>query len=317
MADNLTVTKHLEKEEIVLLTKASKTSQAQNRSAEEFKEMLIARNCISSFDSYLEFMDRKELVSAIRLCWRLGYDETVHPSNLSGGLMSDFDFIQVTPKKSLQDLVTDENMLKKLVNKRTLELQRIARNVDAFIRNMGWIEGPPAKKRKAPVSKVQLVDAIQQKLTTATAKNASAEGATAFDSVASSVTGTSSLGKSLAKACISDEADEEDMEFDEHYTKPSNEMMDSDSEHEPERTNLTTLMKNVNGNCSVVVFRDPAGAIKTKKLTAKSTKIVKEAVTEEVTFWSYYWSETKEPMTEEEYLQHLEAGGDEAEVEYI
>lgn len=249
--------KNLAKCEVDLLKDASKTSQFQNRKAEEFREMLIARNCISSFDSYLDFMGNKDLVNAIRICWRLGYDDKVNPSNLSGGLMSDFDFIQATPK-SLQNAVSDINELKRLTDKRVTELQRICRNVDAFIRNMGWIDGHPTKKRAPPVTKEQMLGRVDKLISTASAKNPSADG-----SVAS---GTSSLGKSMAKACISEEADEMDEEDEVRITGSSKKkmnMMDSDSDTEDigKKAVLDTLLKNVADDCSVVVFRDTEGSI--------------------------------------------------------
>lgn len=157
-----------------------------------------------------------------------------------------------------------------------------------------------------------MVSTVDQILSKVTTNNASAEVAAVNDSVISEITkasGTSSIGKALAKTCISEEADEGDKEESE-----KNEM-DSDSEHEVDKNpKLKTLLKGVDDDCSVVVFLDTKGAIQTKKLTAKSTKIVKQAVTEEVTFWTYYWTDTEVPMTEEEYMKHLEDGGDEAQV---
>lgn len=353
MMDIPTAMKSLANCEVVLLKKASKASQVQNRLAEEFREMLIERECISSCVSYLEFMGQKDLVTAIRLCWRLGYDDEVSLYNLSDGLMSDFAFLQATPV-ALEAIVPDPDELKRLTNKRIGELQRISRNVDAFIRNMGWIEGPPPKKRKATVTKEQMIGTVDQILSKATSNNASTEVASVNSSVTS---GTSSLGKAMGKACISEEAVEEDEEENLMNTDSEHEvdknpkpmtskllkgkkpllkginemdseknimdsdseknMMDSDSEHEVDKNfKLMTLMKGVKDDCSVVVFRDTEGAIQTKKLTAKSTKIVKAAVTEEVTFWTYYWTDSELPMTEEEYQQHLDDGGDEAEVSY-
>lgn len=92
MADTLTEV------ESNLLKNASKLSQDLHLQAQKFKEMLIARDCISHLESYVEFNQRKELIKAIRLCWQLGYDEKITPNNLSGGKMS-------TPKRSLQDIL--------------------------------------------------------------------------------------------------------------------------------------------------------------------------------------------------------------------
>lgn len=91
-------------------------------------------------------------------------------------------------------MVPDPDELKRLTDKRVGELQKITRNVEAFIRNMGWIEGPPAKKRKATVTKEQMAGSVVQILSNATTNNASAEVAFLNDSDISEVTKASVNG---------------------------------------------------------------------------------------------------------------------------
>jgi hypothetical protein len=102
--DNAEITRQLGAEEIALLQDASKASQVQDHKAEEFREMLIARDCITSNTTYAEFIKMNDLVKAIKLSWYLGYSDEKKPDNFSGGLMSDFEFIQTTPKKGLKEL---------------------------------------------------------------------------------------------------------------------------------------------------------------------------------------------------------------------
>jgi hypothetical protein len=155
--NDVTVLQSLQADEINLLKNASKTSQHLHTKAREFREMLIQRGCITGNDSYLQFMEKKELTQAIKICWSLGYDDKIKPNNLSGGKMSDFEFLQATPKKTLRELIPDDEEFSRLSKKRTLELQKIGRSIDTFIRNMGWIEGESLgglKKKKFTIVKM-------------------------------------------------------------------------------------------------------------------------------------------------------------------
>jgi hypothetical protein len=328
MAEKPSISKVLQKEEIQLLADASKTSQNQDKKAEQFREMLIQRECISFFDTYEDFKEKKNIIQAIKMCWKLGYDDQITSKNLSGGLLSDFDFIQATPSKTLRSLTQDDVELERLTAKRESEIHRINRNCDLFIRNMGWTEGRPTKKRVVLLTKDQLASAINNVIAPPATVDVVDTG-----SVVSNLSGSESLGKAMGMACLSEEATESApvnaavKKSAPVKSAPLNgevNVMDSDaSDEEAEEveevgTSLETLMNDVADGCSVVVFRDDSGKINTKTLTAKSTKVVKSTPEEQeyITFWAYYWKETEEPMTEEEYLLHLKNGGDEAEVVY-
>ena len=56
--------------------------------------------------------------------------------------------IHVKPGQ-VKDLVKGNNeLLEKLIKKRKHLLEKIARDVDNFIRDMGWQDAPPAKRQK-------------------------------------------------------------------------------------------------------------------------------------------------------------------------
>ena len=57
--------------EFALLKNASKYFQFLDRTARDFREMSIARECITPNVTYSEFIEKKELICAINICWLL------------------------------------------------------------------------------------------------------------------------------------------------------------------------------------------------------------------------------------------------------
>jgi hypothetical protein len=302
--DNVIVLKSLQADEIELLKDASKTSQHLNDKAQEFREMLIERGCISSNDSYLEFKEKKELMEAIKICWHLGYDDEIKRNNLSGGKMSDFDFLQATPKKTLRELIVDDKEYEKLSKKRTLELQKITRNVDTFIRNMGWLEGQPKKKQVLMKTKEQQASKVDELLLKASGN----------DSITSGLTEPTTLGLGNTSPMVT-EAEENlqsiDCDFGEEIKPPKNSnkkriMMTADAQMEH-------LENMVTGDEGIAVFRDTEGAIQKRRLAPKAVTLMRKSKEPEIDFWSYdYWCDG-EPMTVDEYIKWHEETGLEAE----
>ena len=119
---------------------------------------------------------------------------------------------------------------------------------------MGLIDVPPAKKRKATVTKEQMFGNVDQILHKATTNNPSAAVNGSVNSEITKASGNGSVTssattvrKAMAKACISEEA-EEGLEY-------------SDSEHEVDKNpKLKTLKKGKLLLCmtSVVLHRNSA-----------------------------------------------------------
>ena len=89
--DNAFVENNLLSKDFALL-KISKYSQFLDRTGRDFREMLIARECITPNITYVGYL--------------LGYDDE-NTRNISGGLFSDFEFLQASPKKGLEELIKD------------------------------------------------------------------------------------------------------------------------------------------------------------------------------------------------------------------
>ena len=105
--DSAFVENNMLDKEFALLRTASKYSQFLDRTARDFREMLIARECITPNVNHSEFIEKKELIRSIKMCLLLGYDVEKTPGNISGGLFSDFEFLQASPKKGLEERVKD------------------------------------------------------------------------------------------------------------------------------------------------------------------------------------------------------------------
>eukprot|EP01034_Spumella_vulgaris_P010148 gene10148-12872_t len=133
----------------------------------------------------------------------MGYDDQVKTNNLSGGVMSDFEFVQSVPKR-LRELITDDDQFERLSTKREKEIQKMGRNVDLFIRHMGWTEGPPTKKRAAPASKDSLAITLGASLDKAISAKASVDDESIFSDL-TDLTGATSLGAAMAKTCLNSE----------------------------------------------------------------------------------------------------------------
>ena len=133
-----------------LLKNASIYSQSNNKLAKEFREMLINRECISSLTTIREFMVNENLTEAIKLSWLLGYSDKNESNNLSKGLLSDYELMQLPPKINESVSTYDVDTIKELTKIRNIERRKMNRNIETFIRNMGWIEEevePKTKKR--------------------------------------------------------------------------------------------------------------------------------------------------------------------------
>jgi hypothetical protein len=226
--ENLTALKCFDDNEVQLIQDASRNARTQYKKAEQFREMLIARNVISSNASFDEFMEMKDLVNALKLCWMLVIDDQNKPGNWSNGKMSDFDFVQIKPK-AFFDLILDKNEYHMLVAKRTMEVRRISRNTDTFIRNMGWKEGPPSKKRAlsapvtkgdiiakmntvcaTPVSNDMIVDPVIDNMPAGIFITIASDNVSSLTSLDTHGELNDSLGKAMAKNCIDDQAVEDE-----------------------------------------------------------------------------------------------------------
>lgn len=115
IVDNAFVENNLLDKEFALLKTASKYSQFLDRTARDFRDILIARECITPNVAYSESIEKKELICAIKMCWLLGYIDEKTPANSSDGLFSDFEFLQASSKKRLEELVKDNRYSCKLL----------------------------------------------------------------------------------------------------------------------------------------------------------------------------------------------------------
>ena len=161
MTTNLTIEEH------VLLKNASTQSQNLNQLARDFREMLIKRECISSLTTVSEFMANGDLMEGIKLSWMLGYSDQITPKNFSLGLISDYDFIQITPNKNASLSTNDADILNDLTITFNKQRRIMRRSIDTFIRNMGWIEEEEIErktKKRVVTKKAEVKEKINELL---------------------------------------------------------------------------------------------------------------------------------------------------------
>ena len=165
-------------EERTLLKTASKHYLESNQLARDFREMLIKRECIYPLTTLSEFMNnREDLIEAIKLNWLLGYSDQITPKNLSKGLVSDYEFIQFTPNFNASIPTNDVDILKNLtiINK---ERRTMRRNIDSFIRSMGWIEEDETERlpKKRAISKDEVIKKVDNLLDNSSTVSSSTTG---------------------------------------------------------------------------------------------------------------------------------------------
>jgi len=157
-------------EERTLLKTASKHYLESNQLARDFREMLIKRECIYPLTTLSEFMNnRQDLIEAIKLNWLLGYSDQITLNNLSKGLVSDYDFIQFTPNFNASIPTNDVDILKNLTIIYNKERRTMRRNIDSFIRNMGWIEEEETErlpKKRVTSNKEEVIEKVNNLLDT-------------------------------------------------------------------------------------------------------------------------------------------------------
>lgn len=162
--------------ERTLLKTASVQSQNINQLARNFREMLINRECITSLTTLPEFMANGDLMEAIKLSWMLGYSDQITPKNLSLGLISNYDFIQVTPNSNASLPTDDVDILNKLTLTFNKERRTMRRNIDTFIRNMGWVEEEEVErktKKRVTNTKEQVIKKVDNLLDTSSTASSS------------------------------------------------------------------------------------------------------------------------------------------------
>ena len=149
-----------------ILKAASEKSQSYNVLAKNFREQLINRGCITSLTTVREFMSNENLMSAIKLNWLLGYSDQILPDNLSKGIVSDYDLLQIPPSNNDSIKTNDEDTIKILSKIRNAERKAMMRNIDAFIRNMGWVEDEEVehKTKKRAFSKDEVTKKVDNLL---------------------------------------------------------------------------------------------------------------------------------------------------------
>ena len=151
-----------------ILKEASEKSQSINVLAKNFRELLIQRGCITSLTTVREFMSNENLMGAIKLNWLLGYSDKILPDNLSKGIVSDYDLMQIAPNNNDSVKTNDKNTIKELTKIRLNARKTMIRNIDTFIRNMGWIEEEevvePLPKKKVTSKKDEVRNKVDNLL---------------------------------------------------------------------------------------------------------------------------------------------------------
>jgi hypothetical protein len=158
---------NLTRTECNILKTASEKSQHISKSAKKFRELLINRGCITSLTTVREFMSNENLMSAIKLNWLLGYSDNISSDNLSKGIVSDYDLLQIPPSNNDSIKINDEETIKKLTKIRLNERRTMMRNIDTFIRNMGWVEEEEVEhktKKRAIVKKDEVIEKVDNLL---------------------------------------------------------------------------------------------------------------------------------------------------------
>lgn len=172
---------HLTPSERTLLKSASELSQNVNKLAKEFREMLINRECITSLTTLSEFMAKDDLMEAIKLSWMLGYSDQNTKSNASKGIISDYELIQLPPQNNQSILTDDVETINKLTKLRNSMRKNMNRNVDTFIRNMGWIneDVEPKTKKRQTHTKEQVIDKVDKLIDSSCSASSSLTGSVA------------------------------------------------------------------------------------------------------------------------------------------
>jgi len=175
-----------------ILKAASEKSQSYNVLAKNFRELLINRGCITSLTTVREFMSNENLMSAIKLNWLLGYSDQILPDNLSKGIVSDYDLLQIPPSNNDSIKTNDEDTIKMLAKIRNAERKAMMRNIDTFIRNMGWIEEEEEPKtKKRAISKDEVTKKVDNLLDNSSTISSSTTGTLPNSTVLSKYTKSS------------------------------------------------------------------------------------------------------------------------------
>jgi len=159
---------NLTRTECNILKAASEKSQNINKLAKNFRELLINRECITSLTTVKEFMENENLMSVIKLNWLLGYSDKISSDNLSKGIVSDYDLLQIPPRNNNSIKTNDEETIKKLTKIRINERKAMNRNIELFIRNMGWVDEEevvvPKTKKRVTSKKDEVIEKIDNLL---------------------------------------------------------------------------------------------------------------------------------------------------------
>jgi hypothetical protein len=213
----------------------------------------------------------------------------------------------------VKDLVKgDDKLLEKLIKKRKHLLDKIARDVDNFIRVMGWQDAPPAKRQK--LFKVPIAGSTPADIAKKASKMFDDEARDADDD-------------------DDDEDEDEEMGDEVPSAKPTKSTVSSltglsdianlDIGEGRKGLNMKTLEEALNeievAGGGLFVYRNAKGAIKTRGLTAKSVKGMAKSKDKVVDIFgfNYYWLNQDGIWIlwdTEEYEQHLDKGGEEAEL---
>ena len=181
-----------------ILKAASEKSQSYNVLAKNFRELLINRGCITSLTTVREFMSNENLMSAIKLNWLLGYSDQILPDNLSKGIVSDYDLLQIPPSNNDSIKTNDEDTIKMLAKIRNAERKAMMRNIDTFIRNMGWIEEEvEPKTKKRAISKDEVTKKVDNLLDNSSTISSSTTGTLPNSTVLSKYTKSSPSDHSM------------------------------------------------------------------------------------------------------------------------
>ena len=193
------ITTNLTSSERNILKAASEKSQSYNVLAKNFRELLINRGCITSLTTVREFMSNENLLSAIRLNWLLGYSDQILPDNLSKGIVSDYDLLQIPPNNNDSIKTNDEDTIKMLAKIRNVERRAMMRNIDTFIRNMGWVEEEEVerKTKKRAISKDEVTKKVDNLLDNSSTISSSTTGTLPNSTVLSKSTKSSPSDHSM------------------------------------------------------------------------------------------------------------------------